>query len=556
MSLEADDEDSAAVASSTDDCGDGTATSALTVSKSEYPTDSSEIASVEAETAEKVPNNVQIRKDISNKEEPGDKASAGAAAATVSALNESVIEGFLIVVTQSADIYYVSPNICNYVDYSVEDLMKTSFCSIVHPDDIPLIRPYIQALKGQPGAGSALLASQLTLRLLSPKPGDSPIPVDVTIKSSLVCLLKPKTVVAVSTPSSLASSSQQQQQQQCGIVAATTAQAETPAASLHSPSVPNPMSVKSEPTDSVLTAVIRPSSAGAPQQQQQQPQSLPHNAPLSIGESSIKSEDLHQLHQSAPQSVSPVSSVRSSSGVAGLEHPFPGTVCGNHINRNSNNNNNTATKRGGGSGALNETVMDHITCRHSYSLTEQCVLSASCSANLSSQRGITSSFFVNKNWSDLVLATDRHIWLSHVDEIGSNREDPSSAVYRCQVAAGQYAFVKTRSKLWPDNKIFLSTHCIVRDCEAESDLKGTASASLLKRMYAATAAPSAAAAAASSASSAASTTGAPQASAASAATSTASLNSAVQSNYQPLPQDLEDFLGLSAQRQPQQQQQM
>uniref|UniRef100_A0A1I8J3H9 Ig-like domain-containing protein n=1 Tax=Macrostomum lignano TaxID=282301 RepID=A0A1I8J3H9_9PLAT len=472
MSLEADDEDSAAVASSTDDCGDGTATSALTVSKSEYPTDSSEIASVKAETAE----------------------------------------------------------------------------------------------NGQPGAGSALLASQLTLRLLSPKPGDSPIPVDVTIKvqplpasgsapqSSLVCLLKPKTVVAVSTPSSLASSSQQQQQQQCGIVAATTAQAETPTTSLHSPSVPNPMSVKSEPTDSVLTAVIRPSSA-SPQQQQQQPQSLPHNAPLSIGESSIKSEDLHQLHQSAPQSVSPVSSVRSSSGVAGLEHPFPGTVCGNYINRNNNNNNNTATKRGGGSGALNETVMDHITCRHSYSLTEQCVLSASCSANLSSQRGITSSFFVNKNWSDLVLATDRHIWLSHVDEIGSNREDPSSAVYRCQVAAGQYAFVKTRSKLWPDNKIFLSTHCIVRDCEAESDLKGTASASLLKRMYAATAAPSAAAAAASSASSAASTTGAPQASAASTATSTASLNSAVQSNYQPLPQDLEDFLGLSAQRQPQQQQQ-
>ena len=61
----------------------------------------------------------------------------------------------------------------------------------------------------------------------------------------------------------------------------------------------------------------------------------------------------------------------------------------------------------------------------------------------------------------------------------------TSSVYRFKLQDNRYVFVQTKSKLFTnknngDNDFVMSTHSIIRECDTENELKGSASSSLMK----------------------------------------------------------------------------
>ncbi|PAA89896.1 hypothetical protein BOX15_Mlig016978g1, partial [Macrostomum lignano] len=93
-------------------------------------------------------------------------------------------------------------------------------------------------------------------------------------------------------------------------------------------------------------------------------------------------------------------------------------------------------------------------------LPDSTVLRSACSPELTASLGILGEYFLGKQWGQLVAQSDRPIWQRHLDTAVSSSGRPASSIYRCQVAPGRVAYVKTCSQLTGPN-LLTSTHSIV-----------------------------------------------------------------------------------------------
>ncbi|ELU05826.1 hypothetical protein CAPTEDRAFT_92183 [Capitella teleta] len=92
--------------------------------------------------------------------------------------------------------------------------------------------------------------------------------------------------------------------------------------------------------------------------------------------------------------------------------------------------------------------------------------------------------FVNQNIQEFCHANDMQQLSKHHKEVLKNGSN-TSGVYRFKLQENRYVFVQTKSKLFSNpntNKpeFIMSTHSIVRECDADTELKGSASTSLMK----------------------------------------------------------------------------
>lgn len=94
------------------------------------------------------------------------------------------------------------------------------------------------------------------------------------------------------------------------------------------------------------------------------------------------------------------------------------------------------------------------------------VLRSFCSPQLTANWGILAEFFLGKQWCQLVAQSDRPIWQKHLDTAVSSTDRPASSIYRCQVAPGRVAFVKTTSRISGPG-LLRSTHGIVGECAGD-----------------------------------------------------------------------------------------
>uniref|UniRef100_A0A1I8HKS3 PAS domain-containing protein n=1 Tax=Macrostomum lignano TaxID=282301 RepID=A0A1I8HKS3_9PLAT len=90
-------------------------------------------------------------------------------------------------------------------------------------------------------------------------------------------------------------------------------------------------------------------------------------------------------------------------------------------------------------------------------LPDLTVLRSACSPELTASLGILGEYFLGKQWGQLVAQSDRPIWQRHLDTAVSSSGRPASSIYRCQVAPGRVAYVKTCSQLTGPN-LLTSTH--------------------------------------------------------------------------------------------------
>ncbi|RUS76646.1 hypothetical protein EGW08_015594, partial [Elysia chlorotica] len=86
--------------------------------------------------------------------------------------------------------------------------------------------------------------------------------------------------------------------------------------------------------------------------------------------------------------------------------------------------------------------------------------------------------------TDFCHANDIQHLRKHEEEVRKNGQNTSS-IYRFKLAENRYVFVQTKSKLFNNNltgkpEYIISTHSIIRECDSEVQLKGSASTSLMK----------------------------------------------------------------------------
>jgi nuclear receptor coactivator 2 len=92
--------------------------------------------------------------------------------------------------------------------------------------------------------------------------------------------------------------------------------------------------------------------------------------------------------------------------------------------------------------------------------------------------------FINQNIQEFCHANDMQQLTKHHKEVLRNGSN-TSGVYRFKLQENRFVFVQTKSKLFKNPntskpEFIMSTHSIVRECDAESELKGSASTSLMK----------------------------------------------------------------------------
>ncbi|XP_050406274.1 nuclear receptor coactivator 2 isoform X2 [Patella vulgata] len=92
--------------------------------------------------------------------------------------------------------------------------------------------------------------------------------------------------------------------------------------------------------------------------------------------------------------------------------------------------------------------------------------------------------FVGQPIQEFCHANDIQQLNKHFQEVRKNGSNTSS-VYRFKLLEGKYVFVQTKSKLFSnpisnEAEFVMSTHSIIRECDSEVELKGSASTSLMK----------------------------------------------------------------------------
>ncbi|XP_076457101.1 uncharacterized protein LOC143291220 isoform X2 [Babylonia areolata] len=80
---------------------------------------------------------------------------------------------------------------------------------------------------------------------------------------------------------------------------------------------------------------------------------------------------------------------------------------------------------------------------------------------------------------------DLSLLRKHLQEVANNGSN-TSGVYRFKLQDNHYVFVQTKSKMFfganQSPEYTISTHCIIRECDSEGELKGSASTSLMKSL--------------------------------------------------------------------------
>ncbi|XP_060582282.1 nuclear receptor coactivator 3-like [Ruditapes philippinarum] len=92
--------------------------------------------------------------------------------------------------------------------------------------------------------------------------------------------------------------------------------------------------------------------------------------------------------------------------------------------------------------------------------------------------------FVGQNIQEFCHANDLQQLSKHLQEAVNNGSN-TSGVYRFKMQESRYAFVQTKSKLFQNaingsSEFIMSTHSIIRECDSDNELKGSASTSLMK----------------------------------------------------------------------------
>lgn len=92
--------------------------------------------------------------------------------------------------------------------------------------------------------------------------------------------------------------------------------------------------------------------------------------------------------------------------------------------------------------------------------------------------------FVGQNIQEFCHSKDLQQLSKHLQEAIKNGSN-TSGVYRFKMQENRYAFVQTKSKLFQNrisgtSEFIMSTHSIIRECDSDNELKGSASASLMK----------------------------------------------------------------------------
>lgn len=92
--------------------------------------------------------------------------------------------------------------------------------------------------------------------------------------------------------------------------------------------------------------------------------------------------------------------------------------------------------------------------------------------------------FTGQNIQDFCHLNDVQTLSKHFQEVLKTKSNTSS-VYRFKLQDNRYVFVQTRSQLYEngnngDHSFIMSTHSIIRECDSDVELKGSASTSLMK----------------------------------------------------------------------------
>nr|XP_022340433.1 nuclear receptor coactivator 2-like isoform X4 [Crassostrea virginica] len=92
--------------------------------------------------------------------------------------------------------------------------------------------------------------------------------------------------------------------------------------------------------------------------------------------------------------------------------------------------------------------------------------------------------FTGQNIHDFCHLNDVQTLSKHFQEVLKTKSNTSS-VYRFKLQDNRYVFVQTRSQLYEngnngDHSFIMSTHSIIRECDSDVELKGSASTSLMK----------------------------------------------------------------------------
>ncbi|XP_053383143.1 nuclear receptor coactivator 2-like isoform X2 [Mercenaria mercenaria] len=92
--------------------------------------------------------------------------------------------------------------------------------------------------------------------------------------------------------------------------------------------------------------------------------------------------------------------------------------------------------------------------------------------------------FVGQNIQEFCHTNDLQQLSKHLQEAVKNGSN-TSGVYRFKMQESRYAFVQTKSKLFQNpingsSEFIMSTHSIIRECDSDNELKGSASTSLMK----------------------------------------------------------------------------
>ncbi|CAH1773628.1 unnamed protein product [Owenia fusiformis] len=96
--------------------------------------------------------------------------------------------------------------------------------------------------------------------------------------------------------------------------------------------------------------------------------------------------------------------------------------------------------------------------------------------------------FDGHNIIDFAHANDVQLLNKHLQEVtksGKNPTNHTSSVYRFKLRDNKYVFVQTKSRLFSkpvtsEPEFVMSTHSIIRECDSDIELKGSASTSLMK----------------------------------------------------------------------------